>query len=93
MKTRYLASWITRQHFDELGEWIPDRDEYEQREYQTLRAAEEHAAQQARLAGVADWYRIEEQQQIPYRDCRGKFYRWETLRSWTGGLEGMDESR
>lgn len=93
MKTRYLVSWIKRQHFDELGEWIPDRDEYEHREYQTLRAAEEHAAQQARLAGIADWYRIEEQTQVPYRDCRGKFYRWETLRRWTGDSEGMDQSR
>ena len=90
---RFKAEWIKRQHLDELGEWMPDRDEYGEAFFATFEAARAGAIKASRKAGAAEWVRIAEQQIVEGDDgCGFNWKRWETVQAWTGDYDGLDES-
>jgi hypothetical protein len=93
MQTRYTAEWIAKQHFDESGEWLPDRDEREFRSYRSLAAAQKGGRIASKKAGCVPWVRVAEEQLDTLDDCFGLFTRWDEVRVWHGEWEGEWEEQ
>lgn len=89
---RFKAEWIEKQHMDESGDWIPDKDEYGEAFFKTFDEAHAAAVKNSKRAGQAEWVRIAEQHVVHEDDDGYRFKRWETLRSWTGDYDGLDET-
>jgi hypothetical protein len=90
MATRYVADWIVKQHFDEIGEWLPDRDEHGERVYKSLAAAKKGGCIAARKAGVFPWVRVREQHARDHDDHYGAFVTWESVWAWVSDYDGTD---
>lgn len=80
MATRYTAEWIAKQHVDANGEWQPDRDERESKEFRTRAAAMCTARERGNRYG---WARVAEESCTRLTDDFGSFTRWDEVRSWT----------
>lgn len=92
-KHRFKAEWIQLQHFDESGEWLPDRDEYGVAYFETFDEAQAAAIKNSKRAAQAEWIRIAEQELIDSEDETGTpWRRWETQRAWTGDYDGVEDS-
>lgn len=92
---RFVAEWISAQHHDETGEWIPDDDEYSVQYCKTLEDAKRVAVEQGKKANVVEWARVTEQHfmpelRIPARNSAA----WDDVGIWHGDWQGnWDEDR
>ncbi len=84
---RFLAEWIIRQHFDEIGEWIPDKDEYSASSHTSLEAAKTAAIDEGKRAGASEWWEVREQEWTGSK----RTGRWETITRWYGDWEGNED--
>jgi hypothetical protein len=91
-KTRFVAEWIVAQHFNEIGDYEPYRDEYGESTHATLEAAQAAAIASSKAAGVAEWVAVREQR-LETHDSEGRpWRRWETVRRWYGDYEQWDDA-
>jgi hypothetical protein len=80
MATRYVAEWIASQFVDKNGEWQPDRDERESREFRSRSAAMAAARKNGDRFG---WARVAQKESTKLADDYGTFARWEEVQAWT----------
>lgn len=84
-RLRYEAVWVTAQHADEGGEWVPDRDEHGVSYHFTKDAAERAAIRRGKAADCCEWIEVIE-------ECRRKDgLGWYSLRRWTGDFDGLSQ--
>lgn len=92
---RFIAEWISAQHHDASGEWIPDDDEYSITYCRDLEEAKRVAIANGKACNVVEWARVTEEHfnaelGIPARSPAA----WDTVRIWHGDWQGnWDEDR
>jgi hypothetical protein len=92
---RFIAEWISAQHHDDAGEWLPDDDEYSIQYCSDLKEAQRVAVANGKSCNVVEWARVSEQHfnaelGIPARGDAA----WDTVRVWHGDWQGnWDEDR
>lgn len=89
MATRYVAEWVAREVVAADG----SHGEFEdaRREFKSANAAMRCAMREGRKAGVCPWTKVRAQVAVSYRDSVGPGTRWETVTTWQGDWDGLDE--
>ena len=86
MNNQFKAEWISSDGAQPEDQFEPELVEYSCEFFDTQKKAENHARKMAEKCGVADdWWRVEEQEYVPYIYRGIDIGRFETIATWISG--------